>query len=368
MMGCFEPGRFPLLSRHLSKAFRYAAIPLACVMLAACDGGSDEGPAPGRGMMRGPGGPVTVVARTVISQPYVDRFTALGTARANESIEVTSRISSIVERIAFDEGEEVEAGTLLVELDSDEIAADLAVSQASLQKVQSQFDRRKSLAATSVISEAELEELAADLSIARAEVRAQEARLKNTLIRAPFSGTVGLREISLGDLVGPDTIITTLDDTATMKLEFTVPETYLDALRTGLPVGATTSIYPEEVFAGTVAHIDSRIDPVTRAVRVIAELPNPERILRPGMFLTVAIERDRDSVLLVPEEALIPRQGRQYVYVVEDGKAVEREVALGIRAPGLAEIREGLDSGAVVITEGVQKVRSGTPVNVTGNS
>jgi membrane fusion protein (multidrug efflux system) len=360
-----------LVSRHLSRAFRLAATLLVCVLLSGCDTGGDaSGPGPGRGMMGGPGAgrPVTVVARTVTAQPYVDRFTALGTARANESIEVTSRISSVIERIAFEEGQEVEAGSLLVELDSDEIAANLAVSQASLKKVQSQFNRRENLAATSVISESELEELAADVSIARAEVRAQEARLRNTLIRAPFSGTVGLREISLGDLVGPDTVITTLDDTATMKLEFTVPETYLDALRTGLPVGATTSIYPDEVFAGNIAHIDSRIDPATRAVRVIAELPNPDRILRPGMFLTVAIERDRDSVLLVPEEALMPRQGRQYVYVVEDGKAIEREVALGIRAPGVAEIREGLDSGAVVITEGAQKVRSGMPVNVIGNS
>jgi membrane fusion protein (multidrug efflux system) len=320
----------------------------------------------GSGGMRG--GAISVVAEKVTPQPYVDRFTALGTANSNESIEVTARISSVVERIAFDEGQEVKAGDLLVELDNDEITADLAVSQAALQKVASQFARREQLAETRVISEAELEELAAEVAMAKAEVRAAEARLRNSVIRAPFAGTVGLRRVSLGDLVGPEDVITTLDDTATIKLEFTVPETYLDAMRPGMPIGATTSVYPEKVFAGIVAHIDTRIDPVTRAVRVIAEMPNPERIIRPGMFLTIAVERDRDSVLLVPEEALMPRQGRQYVYVVEDGKAVEREVALGVRAPGLAEIREGLDSGALVITEGAQKVRSGMPVNVISNT
>jgi membrane fusion protein (multidrug efflux system) len=339
---------------------------VASLLLGAC---GDSGEAPGMvaGRMGG-GEPVNVIARTVTAQPYVDRFTALGTAQSNESIEVTSRISSVIDRIVFEEGQEVAKGKLLIELESDEIAANLAVSKATLQKVQSQFARREGLAETNVISESELEELAAEVAIAQAQVQAQEARLRNTLIRAPFAGTVGLLRISPGDLVGPDTVITTLDDTATMKLEFTVPESYLDALRSGLPVGATTSIYPEAIFSGVIAHIDPRIDPVTRAVRVIAELPNPDRILRPGMFLAVAIERDRDSVLLVPEEALMPRQGRQYVYVVEDGKAIEREVALGIRAPGIAEIREGLSPGALVITEGAQKVRSGMPVNVMTNS
>ncbi len=341
-------------------------------LLAGCDTGSNAGEKGagmgGRGPMMGGGKPVSVVTATVEAKPFADRIAALGTAQANESIDVTSRVSEIVTRIAFQEGQDVKKGDLLIELDHVEIAADLAVAQASLKKVQSQFARRESLAATRVISESEMEELAAEVDIAKAQVRAAEARLKNAFIKAPFAGTVGLRRISLGDLVGPDTVITTLDDTATIKLEFTVPEAYLDALRTGLPIGATTSIYPDQVFAGTVTQIDSRIDPVTRAVRVVAELPNPDRVIKPGMFLTVDIERDRDSVIMIPEEALMPRQGRQFVYVVEDGKAVEREVALGVRTPGLAEVREGLASGAIVITEGAQKVRNGMPVNVISNT
>ncbi len=336
---------------------------LSGIVLAACDQSGDMGPAGGMGGRMG-GAPVAVVAVPVEARPFTDEFTALGTARSNESIEVTSRISSVVTRIAFEEGQEVAAGELLVELDNRELSATLAKAEAELKKVSSQFDRREALAATRVISEDELEELAADVAIAEAEVRAAHARVKDSYIRAPFAGTVGLRRISLGDLVGPDTLITTLDDMATLKLEFTVPEAFIGTLSEDMPIEAASSIYPERTFAGMVRTIDPRVDPATRSVSVVAEMPNRDRLVRPGMFLTVKLQRQRDDVLLVPEQALVPRQGRQYVFVIEDGKAVEKEVELGIRAPGLAEIRQGLISGEVVITEGTQKVRSGAPVQI----
>ncbi len=308
-----------------------------------------------------------MVATEVAARPYRDEFTALGTARANEAIEVTSRVSSVVTRIGFAEGEEVPAGRVLIELDNRDLEASLAVAKATLQKVRSQFTRREALGATRVISEAELEELAAEVQVAEAEVRGAEARLRDSYIRAPFAGTVGLRQVSLGDLVGPDTVITTLDDLATLKLEFTVPEALLDTLALGMDIEASSAVYPEREFAGSVSTIDSRVDPATRSVTVLASLPNPDRLLRPGMFLTVQLQRERQDVLLIPEQALVPRQGRQYVFVVEDGRAVEREVELGVRAPGLAEIRRGIESGDVVITEGTQKVRTGAQVQLSAS-
>lgn len=351
----------PPASARRRGPWRAAGLLAAALLLAAC--GRDAPTAAGApaGMR---GGPVAVVAIPVESRPFVDRFTALGTARANESIEVTSRIASVVTRIGFEEGQQVAAGDLLVELENSDLRAQLAVAEAAQQKVHSQFERRKQLAATRVISAAELEEMAADVAMADADVRGAEARLRNAFVRAPFSGTVGLRRISLGDLVGPDTVITTLDDMATLKLEFTVPETYLAAVHDGMAIEAASSVFPGERFAGQISSIDTRVDPTTRTAAVIARLPNPERRLKPGMFLTVELQRERDDVLLIPEEALNPRQGRQYVYVVQDGRAVEREVSLGIRAPGLAEVSQGLDSGEVVITEGTQKVRDGTPVQL----
>ena len=347
----------------MSSLTRQLPILFACLVLAGCDAPEPQGGGMGFG-----GGPVAVIAKPVARQPYIDRFTALGNARANESIEVTSRISSIITRINFIEGQQVEAGDLLIELDNAEIIAELNMAQASLQQQRSQFNRSQTLSETRVVSDAELEELEAGVLMAEAEVRAVDARLDNSYIRAPFSGTVGLRRVSLGDLVGPDTIITTLDDTETIRLEFTIPETFLSSLAAGQKIEATSAVYPGRSIGGTVRTIDPRVDPMTRSLTVIATIDNAEKLIRPGMFLTVDLESQRDDVLLIPEEALVPRQGRQFVFVVEDGRAVERQVELGIRAPGMAEIRSGLEDGEVLITEGVQKVRSGAPVEILGSS
>jgi membrane fusion protein (multidrug efflux system) len=312
--------------------------------------------------------PVSVLAATVAARDFNDRFTALGTAHAAESIQVTSRISSVVSRINFTEGQEVTTGQLLVELDSKEIRADLAVAEASLQQSRSQFERSRQLADTRVISQSQIEELEANMKVNEAQVQAARARLDNAFVRAPFAGMLGLRRISLGDLVGPDTLITTLDDTRSIRLEFTVPENFLAEIRKEMPIAATSVVYPGKPFDGTVSSIDSRVDPVTRSVTVIARIPNVERLLKPGMFLTVALERARRQVLMVPEEALSPRQGKQFVFLVQDGRAVEREVQIGARSPGLVEVRTGLAAGDVIVTEGIQRLRDGVPLQVLSNS
>jgi membrane fusion protein (multidrug efflux system) len=316
----------------------------------------------------GGGGPVTVIAKPVMTQSYIARFTALGTARANESIEVTARISSVITLINFTEGQQVKAGDLLIELDNAEIRANLNMAEASLKQKRSQFRRSNKLGETRVVSDAELEEQEAGVLMAEAEVRAARARLDNSYIKAPFAGTVGLRRVSLGNLVGPDTMITTLDDTNTIKLEFTIPESFLSSLESGMTIEAKSAAYPTLAIKGTVSMIDSRVDPTTRSLTVIAMITNGENLIRPGMFLTVELEGKRNDVLMIPEEALVPRQGRQFVFVIEDGKAVEKQVELGVRAPGLAEIRSGLTVGEILITEGVQKVRSGAAVEPLSSS
>lgn len=305
---------------------------------------------------------VGVVVTPVTAESFVDRFTALGTAQARESINVTARTSSIVTRIGFTEGQAVKAGELLVELDTRETAANVALARATLQQNQSQFRRSQQLRETRVVSEADLEQLEAQMRIAEAQLDAAASRLDQLYVRAPFAGTIGLRYVSPGELVGPDTVITTLDDTTTIRLEFSVPEAFMATLERGMTIRAQTAVYPGELFTGRVRVLDSRIDPVTRAITVIAELPNADGRLRPGMFMTVTLERVREEVLLVAEEALIPRQGRQYLFVVENDRAVEREVELGSRAPGRVEIRRGLAAGDLVIIEGVQRVRPGSPV------
>lgn len=307
---------------------------------------------------------VSVIATRIEPRDFTDRFTALGTARAMESIEITSRISSVVSRINFAESESVAAGKLLVELDNKELRADVAVAEAAVAQSRSQFERSRQLADTKIISESQLEELEAKMKMDEAQLQAARARLDNSFIRAPFAGTVGLRKVSLGDLVGPDTVITTLDDTRRIRLEFSVPESFLSELRPQMRISALSTVYPGRPFTGEITSIDSRVDPVTRAVTAIATIQNLEGLLKPGMFLTVALERARHDVLMVPEEALSPRQGKQYVYLVQQGRALERQVEIGARSPGLVEIREGLVAGDVIVTEGIQRLRDGLPVEV----
>jgi len=350
-----------------------AIVRLACLVVAATLAGCGQGAgqkAPGGGPaggFGGPGGgaPVAVVTQRVALQSFTDRFTALGTARANESIDVTARTTSVVTRINFREGQRVRNGDVLVDLDSRQESADLSLAEAQLRQAENQYERSKALAVSQAVSAADLDQLEANVLVARAQVRGASARLDRLSIRAPFAGTVGLRKVSLGDLVGPDTVITTLDDTGVIKLEFGIPENFVGDLRAGMAIAADSTVYPDRRFAGTVTSIDSRVDPVTRAVTVIATVPNEDGLLKPGMFLTVGLEKKRENVLMVPEEALVPREGRQFVFVVENGKAMEREVALGGRAPGLAEVRSGVESGAQVITEGTQRVRTGGAVQVT---
>lgn len=314
----------------------------------------------------GPGGQpgVAVLAARVEPQDFVDRTTALGTAKAMESIQVTSRISSTVSEIRFQEGQHVAAGTLLVQLDNREISAALALAQASLQQSSSQYERSLPLARTGILSASQIEEIEAKMKMDQAQVRSARARLEDTAIRAPFAGTVGLRKVSIGDLVGPSSVITTLDDTREIRLEFSVPELFLGELSTGMTIRAQSSVYPEQAFSGRVSTIDSRVDPVTRTITVVAVIANQDGRLKPGMFLTVALERSRRGVLMVAEEALSPRQGKQYVYRIEAGRAVEHEVEIGARSPGLVEIRRGLAAGDLIVTEGIQRLRDGIPVEI----
>lgn len=356
----------------LPRGSRLAGL-LSLVLIAGCGtgpkapGGPGAPGAPGMGGFGGPGAgsPVAVITSRVEPRAFTDRFTALGTARANESIEVTARTSSVVTKINFREGQRVQAGHVLVELDNRQEWANLQLAEAQLKQAENQYNRSKSLAVSQAVSAADLDQLEANLLVARAQVRGAQARLDILAIKAPFAGTVGLRRVSLGDLVGPDTVITTLDDTGVIKLEFGIPENFVGDLKGGMTIVADSTVYPGRRFEGKVTSIDSRVDPVTRAVTAIATVPNGEDLLKPGMFLTIGLEKRRDGVLMVPEEALVPREGRQYVFVVEDGKAMEREVQLGARAPGLAEIRGGLAAGAQVITEGTQRVRTGVPVQVS---
>ena len=312
----------------------------------------------------GRGGSVAVIAAIARAERLVSQINALGTARANEAVEVTSKVSNTVTAVRFTDGQRVQKGQVLVELDSAQARADLAAAEAASAESASQVKRSRELIASRVISESQFEQLEATMKANDARVAAARSRVDDTVIRAPFTGRVGLRRVSLGSLINPGATITTLDDLSVIKVDFSVPENFLAGLRDGLKVTATAAAFPGRDFLGTVTGVDSRIDPVSRSVTVRALVPNADLALKPGMFLNVTLARDEHQALMVPEAALVPEQSRQFLYVIEEGRATRREVRIGGRQPGRVEIVSGLKAGEQVIVEGTQKVREGGEVRV----
>lgn len=288
---------------------------------------------------------------------------APGTALANEAVEIRPQLSEVITAIRFEEGQRVEAGHVLVELEDSEVRADLAAARAELVASEMRARRARELYKTKAVSASEVDQAVAERDAHRAALAAAESRLADARVQAPFAGRVGLRRVSLGSLVTPSTVITTLDDSDTIKLEFDVPETMLSLLEVGLAVDARSAAWPDRGFRGRVEAIDTRVDPVSRTVTVRARVPNDEQLLRPGMFLTATLMREDVTAVMIPEQALVPEQSRQYVWVVAADERVEkREVRTGRRRPGEVAIAEGLREGERVVVEGTQKMREGLQV------
>lgn len=307
-----------------------------------------------------------IVAPARLEQVH-DRIEALGTLRANESVELSVSVTETVRAIHFDDGDRVKAGQLLVELASSELQALLDEARATVDEAARQYDRVKSLAAQGTASKSLLDQQQRDLATARARLQALEARLAdNLVVRAPFAGVVGLRNISLGALVSPGDVVTTLDDDSVMKLDFPVPDTFLDAVRPGLGIVSRSAAHGERAFSGEVRSVDSRVDPVTRSVLVRALVPNDEGLLKPGMLMQVDLLKDPREAIVVPEEALLGLGETQSVLVVagEPLRVERREVEIGTRWRGRAEVRSGLSAGEQVVTHGTSRVKDGDAVSI----
>ena len=363
-MACTERRQPLLLTSSVRPAATLLAA-LASVAFAVLLAGCAEPDSDAREAVTTTPTAIPVVTQPARVEPMGIEIEAVGTTQANESVEVTSKASNTVTAIRFQEGEVVERGAVLVEMDATQLRANLAEAQASLARSRSQYDRSRDLQSRQAMSMADLEQVEAALKADEARVAAAQARLDDTIIRASFSGRTGFRHVSVGSFVSPGTVITTLDDTSIIKLDFTVPETYLFVLSRGLPVKAAAAGLPDRLFEGVVTNMDSRIDPVTRSVTVRAEIPNPDGLLRQGMFMTVALQGEVTPTLLVPEEALVPERGHAYVFVVNDNVVERREVHTGKRRPGFVEIVDGIAEHERVVVDGTQNVRDGSVVQET---
>ena len=310
------------------------------------------------------GGATPVVVSAVARAPFEDTLSAVGTAGADESILVTATVADRVVEILFEEGDFVDAGAVLLRLDAVEERAALAEARANLDDQRQQLARLDALVETNATAESLRDEQAARVAAAEARVDGALARLADREIRAPFAGVLGRRAVSLGAQVSPGSVITTLDDVDPIKLEFSIPESFLTALRVGAEVTARSAAYGDAPFLGEVTFLSPRVDPVTRAVAVRAAIANEDRRLRPGMLLTVDLVRDARESLMVLESALVPRGSTQQVYRVRDGVADTVPVTLGVRRPGIVELTGGVAEGDLLVIEGAARLRPGAPVRI----
>jgi membrane fusion protein (multidrug efflux system) len=331
---------------------------LATILLAACGGGNGKG--------REREAPL-VKAEQATTIRFVDRIEAVGTALANEQVTLSAPVTERIIRLNFDDGGFVQRGQVVAVLQQAQQTAQLREVQARSREAQQQLQRIEQLKNRGFATRSNYDTQVAAAAAARAQAQGVQAEIGDRVIRAPFSGWVSLRNISVGAIASQGTEIATISDLSTIKLDFTVPETLLSVLRPGLTIEARSAAYPDRPFHGTIDTIDTVIDPNTRAVTVRARLPNPDRMLRPGMLLTVGIENAPRMSLSLPELAVIGEGEGRFVYVVDDqGRAHRRPVRTGLRAGGRIEIREGIRPGERVVTEGVVKVADGMQVRLVG--
>ena len=316
----------------------------------------------------GPGAPVAVEVAVVQARTLADDVSAVGTLVSNESVVLRPEVSGRIEAIRFRDGEAVRRGAILVELDAAVQRAELQQARANLTLAESNFRRTQDLFGRKFVSQSSLDDARAKLEVARASLALAQAHLARMQIRAPFDGVVGIRSVSPGDFVKDGDALINLEDIATLKVDFRLPELYLDRVRAGQALELSSDVLPGARVAAIVEAIDPLVDAQGRAVRLRASLANPALRLRPGVFVRVRlILGERAAVPVVPEAALVPAPGNtQFVYRVDDGKVKRVEVRTGQRRQAVVEVVEGLEAGAVVVTAGQLKLRDGAAVNVAG--
>lgn len=328
----------------------------AALLLAGCSGEKDKAKR----------SPPLVAAALPVQHGFVDIIEAVGTARANEQVTIASPVTERLERVLFDDGMAVSRGQLLAVLSQGQESATLDGALASEAQARSEYQRVKSLHDRGFATRALLDVQLANVARSRAAAAEARAAIADRMIRAPFAGHTGLRTISAGAIVSSGTPLVTISDLSRIKLDFTVPETRLGALRVGQEIEAVTAAFPDQPSTGRITTIDPVIDPSSRAVLVRAVLPNPGARIKPGMLVTVRVRTGARTGDAVPELAVLGNGDARFVYIVGDqDKARQQPVKTGLRDKGLIEIR-GAPAGARVITEGVLKVVDGMTVRLVG--
>src|SRR5438034_2896027 len=342
-------------------SYRALAVLLLLAALAACKkANSAAGGGPG-----GPGGfamPVEVAA--AVRDTVVDAIAATGQIEAIQSIELRPEVSGRITDILVREGQQVADGTPLFKVDDAELKAQVAQAEAERQLARQALERTKQLIAQNASSTSDLEQAQAKSQGADANYDLLKTRLDRTVVRAPFAGVVGRRLVSIGTYVSNQTPLITLQSVNPQHASFQVPERYADRLRRGQLVSFQVAALPGRNFSGEVVFVDPVVELPARTILIKARVPNPEHQLQAGMFIEARLATDiRPNALVVPEDAILPVQGSTYVWVVKDGKADRRQVTIGVRTAGWAEIEGGgVQAGDQVVVGGLERLFPGAPV------
>jgi membrane fusion protein (multidrug efflux system) len=313
-----------------------------------------------------PANPVIPVTAVVVEPKKLDnKIQVTGAVQANESLEIRSEISGKVTSINFEEGQRVRKGELLLTINDEELIAQLEKLKYSKQLREESEYRQRMLLEKEAISQEEYDQALTELNTARADIRLIEAQIAKSRLRAPFNGIIGLRYVSEGSYITPQTTIATFSNIDPAKIEFSIPGKYSNDVQVGNLIEFQTES-SDDMYQGEIYAIEPQIDPETRTLRMRAISPNKDRRLLPGQFARVDLILDReDNAILVPSQAVIPEMNGHKVFVVNNGKAEARSVEVGIRTNLEVEIRNGISPQDTVVTSGLLQIKPGSDLDVS---
>jgi len=341
-------------------SYRALAVLLLLAAPAACKkANSAAGGSPG-----GPGGfAMPVEVATAIRDTVVDAIAATGQIEAIQSVELRPEVSGRITDILVREGQLVADSTPLFKVDDAELKAQVAQADAERQLARQALERTKGLIAQNASSTSDLEQAEAKSRGADANYALLKTRLDRTVVRAPFGGAVGRRLVSIGTYVSPQTPLITLQSVNPQYASFDVPERYADRLRRGQLVSFQVAALPGRNFSGEVVFVDPVVSLPGRTILIKARVPNSEQQLQAGMFIEARLATDiRPNAVVVPEDALLPTQGATFIWAIKDGKADRRQVSVGVRTAGWAEIQSGVEAGDSVVVGGAERLFPTAPV------
>jgi membrane fusion protein (multidrug efflux system) len=307
--------------------------------------------------------PTVVEMAKVKSQVWHPQIEAIGTVLAKQGIDVTTQVAGVVQHIYFKSGEFVDQGTKLVQLNPSVLQATANQSKANFELDQANYKRYQNLYKKKAVSIAALQKSEATMKADKAQMEEDAATLAQTTISAPFAGKIGLRKINLGQYLAPADVIVSLQSIDPVLVDFSLPEVYLQQIKTGDQVLVTTSSYPGQTFTGKITATNSTLNSDTRTLDFRAEIPNKNKSLMPGMFANVRVViPTKNNVLTIPQMAVQYSPFGDTVFVVQNGKAVQRYITLGTQRGAEIAVTRGLSADEEIVSVGGSKLQNGTPV------